>query len=659
MTQAVATCTSQNCWSLLGSALPNAPVTQLQAGAQLPTGDGRVGMLRAATYGRGLWETPLLTAHSSVQPELSASPASLSFLAQPVSTQSDALSVTLLSYGNVPVSITSVLVTGDFAETDTCANQTLPVGGNCTLAIRSTPTATGGRSGLLTVYGTMPGGQVTVSLSGTGTAPPSILLTPVQLTFAPTLVRQTTPSQIVTISNTGGNTATLQTPTVSGDFAISANTCGTSLPSQTGCSVAITFTPTTSGSRSGVLAITDSAGSQTAQLAGVGQSPATDTLSSASLTFSAQQVGTTSAAQQVILTNAGDVALSLVTAVITGGDFTATNSCGTSLAAHSSCAVNVSFVPTAVGTRTGQLQISDQFRVQNVSLSGAGLAPAGVSLSPSVIDFGATGVGTNSSSSTITLTNNGGEPLLISATTLSGPFKLASTTCSTSLPPAAACSFTLFFAPNEPGAATGTLVVADNASSAKQTVNLSGMGIDFALAADGPVGQSIASGSIATFPLEMTSVSGLSGAVALTCAGAPANAVCTINPASAQLGGRVAIAVTLQTGLVASGEHHRPTVPAHASQVLLCLLVSPLLLFRRKAPLRRTGIALLGCGLFVLLTAATGCGSTRLIPIGGSGAGGGSGSEAPTTPGTYPLVVTGLCDGVTHTVQLTLTVSPS
>ncbi len=660
-TQAVATCLSQNCWSLLGSALPNAPVTGLQAGAQLPTGDGRVGMLRAGTYGRGLWETPLLTAHSTLQPELSASPSTLSFLSQPVQTQSDALSVTLLSYGNAPVQITSVVITGDFVETDTCAAQTLAVGANCTISVRFAPTATGGRSGLLTVYGNIPGGQVTVALSGTGTAPPSVVLTPLQVSFAPTLVHQTTASQIVTISNTGGNPATLQTPTITGDFTISANTCGTSLPSQVGCSIAITFTPTASGSRTGVLTVVDSAGTQTAQLIGTGQSPATDTLNPASLTFGQQQTGTTSAAQQVTLTNAGDVPLTLVTAVVTGGDFAATNSCGTSLAAHSSCAVNVVFVPTAVGTRTGTLQVTDQFRIQTVPLSGSGLAPAGVSLSPSVVSFGAVGVGLNSASTPVVLTNNGGEPLLLTSTKLSGDFKISSSTCSTSLLPGTACTFNLFLAPSTPGPLTGTLALTDNTTPGTQTVSLSGTGIDFTLAGDGPTSQSVTSGTVATFPLLLNSVGGISGAVALTCGGAPTNTVCTVNPASAQLGGSVPVSVTLQTGLSTSAHQAPEQQHSHTAQILLCFFAIPITLFsaRSRERLRRPSLMLLQLAAFSLaMSLLSGCGSTRLIPLGGTGGGGtGIGGSAPTSPGTYPLTITGTCDGVTHTLQLSLTVN--
>ena len=66
VTTQVATCATANCWSVYGTNLPNAPVVELAAAAALLTDDGRAGELRAATYGRGIWQIPLLTASTPV-----------------------------------------------------------------------------------------------------------------------------------------------------------------------------------------------------------------------------------------------------------------------------------------------------------------------------------------------------------------------------------------------------------------------------------------------------------------------------------------------------------------------------------------------------------------------------------------------------------------
>ncbi|HVG26097.1 MAG TPA: choice-of-anchor D domain-containing protein, partial [Acidobacteriaceae bacterium] len=273
VTDAVTTCASGNCWSVLGTGLPNAPVTTLQAGTAIPTGDGRRGMLRAGTYGRGLWQTPLLTAIGTTQAAITLSAASLTFGPQQVASESDAQVLTVTSTGTAPVTLGTPVIAGDFVESDTCAGHTVAVGSSCTISVRFAPTQTGARSGQLTVYANIPGGQATVSLSGSATAPASVILTPLNLSFPSTVVNQTAASQIVTVANTGDNPATISSKSVTGDFSIAASTCGPTLLPQTACSLAISFTPSTNGVRSGTLTVVDSVGTQVAQLSGTGNSP--------------------------------------------------------------------------------------------------------------------------------------------------------------------------------------------------------------------------------------------------------------------------------------------------------------------------------------------------------------------------------------------------
>jgi hypothetical protein len=637
VTQTVSTCPTTNCWSVLGTALPNSPVTALAAAPQMPTGDGRLGMLRASTYGRGLWQTPLLTAISLAQPGLTLSTNILTFSPQQVSTQSTAQIITLTSTGNAAVTFGTPAITGDFAVSSNSCTGTVAVNAQCAISIVFAPTTTGPRSGQLTIYANIPTGQTTVALSGNGTAPASIVLTPPSLTFAATLVNQTTAAQIITIANTGGNLATLQTPVITGDFAISANTCTTTLAASTACAVSITFTPTASGARTGTLSITDNIGTQTAQLSGTGNAPATDTLSPNSLTFAAQQITTTSPAQQVTLTNTGDVALTLITASLPSSDFSVTSACGNSLAAHSTCAFSVTFTPTVTGTRTATLSISDQFRTQTVTLSGSGTAPPGVSLTPAMLTFPATGVGLTSPAQTLTLTNNGGQPLGIPSFTLSAGFTLATTTCTTTLAVNASCALTLVFNPTTAGSTSGTLVA--STSSLTQTTNLSGIGIDFTLTPTANTSATLASGTTATYPLLASSLTGLSGTITLNCTGAPTNAICNINPASAALGGNTSVIVTVQTGV-----HAQLDPPSfHLPLIAYALLLPAAFLLRRR---RLPPLCLLLC-LFTF----TGCGAGRVNPdvIPPT-------ASTPTPPGAYNLTITATSAGLTHTVALTLVV---
>ena len=99
-------------------------------------------------------------------------------------------------------------------------------------------------------------------------------------------------------------------------------------------------------------------------------------LSAASLIFSAQLLNTSSAAKSFSITNSGNAPLS-ISSVAASGDFSQTNNC-VSVAAGSSCTVNVTFKPTAAGTRTGSVTITDNAAgsPHSVSLSGTGTTTA-------------------------------------------------------------------------------------------------------------------------------------------------------------------------------------------------------------------------------------------------------------------------------------------
>jgi hypothetical protein len=92
-----------------------------------------------------------------------------------------------------------------------------------------------------------------------------------------------------------------------------------------------------------------------------------------SLTFAAQKVGTTSAAQVITVDNPGATSLK-ITSITISGDFSETNDCPSKLTVGKSCTINVIFTPTQAGTRTGTLSIKDSAltSVQKVALTGSG-----------------------------------------------------------------------------------------------------------------------------------------------------------------------------------------------------------------------------------------------------------------------------------------------
>jgi hypothetical protein len=142
--------------------------------------------------------------------------------------------------------------------------------------------------------------------------------------------------------------------------------------------VSITFTPMALGKLTGTLTFTDNAvnSPQTVPLSGTGVEPAT--LTPASAIYAKQNVGTTSAAKTFKLTNNQPVDLTGI-AISTIGDFAVSaTTCGTRLPAIGNagnhCIISVTFTPTATGTRTGRLSVSDSASnsPQVSSLTGTG-----------------------------------------------------------------------------------------------------------------------------------------------------------------------------------------------------------------------------------------------------------------------------------------------
>ncbi len=206
-------------------------------------------------------------------------------------------------------------------------------------------------------------------------------------------------------------------------------------------------------------------------------------LTPTSLTFVSQTVGTTSASQSITLSNTGSAVLAIDSITITGTDaseFNQTNGCSASLAADSSCTINVTFAPTTAGNATASVSFTDDAAgsPQTVPLTGVGAEPV-VSLSPTSLTFASQTIGTTSTSQQITLSNTGNAVLAIDSIAITGTnageFNLTNG-CSASLAADSSCGITVTFTPTAAGNATGSVTVTDNAAGSPQTVSLTGVG---------------------------------------------------------------------------------------------------------------------------------------------------------------------------------------
>jgi len=164
------------------------------------------------------------------------------------------------------------------------------------------------------------------------------------------------------------------------------------------------------------------------------------------------------------------------------GPFQLSGTCSSQLlAAGASCSMVVVYAPTAVGAQTGTLTVVDALTTQTISLSGTGVSPPVMTVSPSALNFGQQTAGTTSAAKLLTVTNSGGSSMAGVSFAISGTaassFVLGATTCGTSLSSGASCTTEVSFAPASNGSATALLAVSTSTASVSAvSVQLTGNG---------------------------------------------------------------------------------------------------------------------------------------------------------------------------------------
>jgi hypothetical protein len=281
--------------------------------------------------------------------------------------------------------------------------------------------------------------------------------------------RQATPLA-VTIVFSGNNGA---------NFA-QTNSCGASLPSAASCTIGVTFTPASNGTKS----VTMTVSGQPVALTGVGVDPAASLTGNTS--FGDQVVGSSGSPHTFTYTNtgAGPITVSSTTLSSTTNYTVGTNGCtgGLVLQPNDVCHVDVIFGPTVGGALTATLAVNagpGTRANRSLNLSGTGVTPVSFTWT----NFAAVGSWGNAGGTrTITVTNNSGAQVTLNAlpavANLTGgnQFSRIGGSCisSTSLVSGARCTVTINRSrpQNGPRAGTGSLTISDSLGT--QTLNLSG-----------------------------------------------------------------------------------------------------------------------------------------------------------------------------------------
>jgi Abnormal spindle-like microcephaly-assoc'd, ASPM-SPD-2-Hydin/Cep192 domain 4/HYDIN/CFA65/VesB-like, Ig-like domain len=329
------------------------------------------------------------------------------------------------------------------ASGTTCvAGRPVPVGQSCVVQIALTPAAAGARTATLSVAqqdGTWDAPSSTATLTANGVNG-ELSASPSTLDFGSVTIGTTSSARSFTVTNDGSLPTTIGTVLVSGgeasEFPLAGGTCaGATLAAGGTCTVSVSFKPGGTGERAASMDVAGSGGAAVSvALAGTGANPPRPALAASptALDFGELIVGSTGTAQAVTVRNSGNVPNTPTVSVSgsAGADFTiASNGCGRSIAAGSSCTVNVSFSPTVPGARVATLAVSGTGGSSaSVHLTGTGKLNPVLTVSPGVIvpSQVVTIAGTNfPAGATISLAWDVGGPAATAVADASGSFSVA------------------------------------------------------------------------------------------------------------------------------------------------------------------------------------------------------------------------------------------
>lgn len=361
---------------------------------------------------------------------------------------------TVLNTGNVPLSVTSVAVTGEnYSLSANACPSTLAVGMSCVVSVAYSPltTATAAYAVKVSVLGLS---DKTSTGTGTGQANPAFSTSASSLNFASVAVGSTALRSTV-VQNTGNVPLSLASIAVSGSSYSANHNCGASLPVSDSCTISTTFTPTASGTSTGTLSVAYSGvAASNVALTGIGLA---DNLTSntSSQGFGMVNVGSSST-MSFTVTNVGTVATPLSYSTLPAS-VSRSGSCSGTLGVSASCTVVLTYTPNNTTPLSGSITLTGTNTSRTLNFSGTSQLPPSFSISPAALAFGSVNVGA-SGTIVVTVTNTGGTNLgTVNVTT---PQNVTSEkTCGTSLVTGSSCTVTLTFTPTSEGAYTDTTYI--------------------------------------------------------------------------------------------------------------------------------------------------------------------------------------------------------
>jgi len=409
----------------------------------------------------------LLLIPAAFSQQLQISPSSLNFKNQVINTASATQTVTLTNSGSGSLTISSIVPSGMYTETNDCT--VLNAGQSCSVDVSFTPSIIGITTGAVTILSTAQTAAQSVGLSGNGLAP--VKISPGTLNFGAVSVGTSSQPKLVKLTNQQTSALSIKAIATSGNYT-QTNSCPSSLAAGSSCSIGVVFQPTSSTIVQGALSFsTDATGPAPVSLVGTGTGgPQSNvSLSLASLDFGTLAAGLFSKTQTVTLTNTSSTAsLNIQSVNISGfGIYDlqfARPPCSGLIAPGGQCVIVAFFNPLATlmpANDPGAITIVDDdvTSPQVIGLSASGSSE--LVFRPAVLHFGPQKVGTTSPPQIVTVdsTLQGQEGIFLSMVS-SGDFSFTGfgkTACQTGGIIPAGCTIAVTFTPSRVGAVNGAV----------------------------------------------------------------------------------------------------------------------------------------------------------------------------------------------------------
>jgi hypothetical protein len=205
--------------------------------------------------------TATLTVNPAPAPAIQINPTSISF-GNVVVGANLSQSLIISNTGTATLSISQITVTG---ATFTTSGYTLPINVNAgqqtTITVAFQPTAATTVSGNISIVSNAPTSPTSVGLSGTGIAATLTLgINPTSLSFGNVLTGTSSPTQNVTITNTGNSNVTISQITTSGaGYSVTGGSTPVTLTPSQNLVLGVQFSPTATGSVAGTISIVSNA----------------------------------------------------------------------------------------------------------------------------------------------------------------------------------------------------------------------------------------------------------------------------------------------------------------------------------------------------------------------------------------------------------------